>query len=121
MIAYQPVYQTRTLASSRPSHWSNPSNPLHLSAPVPPPLPDFLLTGYTGLAGWLEGVIVLGITGAAAWVGIKTGLDKKSGKAMRIVGWAGGGGSALLGLLYIAGKTGVGQAVGLPAVRVTPD
>jgi len=88
---------------------------------APPAMPDFLLTGYTGVTGFLEGILVLAVTGAAAWVGIRTGLDKKAGKVLRAAGWVGGGGSALLGALYLAGKTGLSGGTGIPAVRVSPS
>lgn len=86
---------------------------------VPPPSPDVLFTGYTGIPGLLETMTVIAITGAGAWVGIKTGLRGK-GKYMKAAGWVGGIGSALLGLLYLGSKSGIGQMVGLPAVRITP-
>ena len=84
-------------------------------------MPDFLFTGYTGIPGVLETLAVLGITGAAAYVGIQTGLDKSSAKPMKYAGWVGGVGSALMGLLYLGAKSGVGDMIGLPAVRVSPS
>lgn len=105
MIDYKPV-ATRLAATA---------------VPIPPPSPDVLYTGYTGAPGILETLAVLGITGAAAWVGITTGLDKSANKTRQYAGWVGGVGSALLGLLYLGGKSGVNQMVSLPAVRVTPD
>lgn len=91
-----------------------------LAAPVPPPEPDFLMTGYTGLPGALEMVAVLAITAAAAWTGIRAGTSGTT-KTVRAAGWIGGIGSALFGLLYIGGKTGYGPGFGIPALRVTPS
>lgn len=90
------------------------------SPAVPPPSPDPLFTGYTGTPGILETLLVLGATGAATWLGITTALDKSSSQPKQIAGWVGGVGAALAGLLYLAGKTGLNQIAGLPAVRVTP-
>jgi len=88
---------------------------------VPPPAPDFLFTGYTGVPGFLEALAVLAITGSAAWLGITTGLDKNQSRVRKTVGWIGGAGSALLGLLYLGQKSGVSQRIGIPVVRVSPD
>jgi hypothetical protein len=87
----------------------------------PPPMPDFMLSGYTGPASILETVAVLAVTGAAAWVGIRTGLGKTPNRTLKIAGWTAGVGSALLGILYLGGKSGIGTLIGLPAVRVTPS
>lgn len=91
------------------------------SAPVPPPSPDVLYTGYTGIPGIFETLVVLGATGAAAWLGITTGLDKSASQTKKIAGWVGGVGAAIAGLLYLGGKSGLNQAVSFPAVRVTPN
>lgn len=87
---------------------------------VPPPAPDFLFTGYTGLPGFVESAAVLTITAAAAWAAIRTGMDSEN-TYLKAAGWVGGLGSALLGLLYLGGKSGIGSDIGLPAVRVTPS
>jgi len=87
---------------------------------IPPPSPDPLFTGYTGALGAVETLLVLAATGAAAWLGITTALDKNSSQTKKIAGWTGGVGAALAGLLYLGGKSGLNQSVGLPAVRVTP-
>lgn len=90
-----------------------------LGEPVPPPGPDPIFTGYTGIPGWIEAVLVLGVTSAAAWAGIRTGMGKGN-TTLKSAGWVGGVGSALLGILYLGAKSGLGDRVGLPAVRVTP-
>jgi Trk-type K+ transport system membrane component len=84
-------------------------------------MPDFMLTGYTGFPSIVETVAVLAVTGAAAWVGIRTGLSKTAGRSLKYAGWVGGVGSALLGLLYVGGKSNLGSLINLPAVRVTPS
>ena len=88
---------------------------------VPPPAPDFLFAGYTGVPGFLEALLVLAITGSAAWLGVTTGLDKGESKTRKTVGWVAGVGSAILGVLYLGQKTGVSQRIGIPVVRVSPD
>lgn len=95
------------------------AKPLGQAIAAPPPGPDPIFTGYTGIPGWIEAVLVLGVTSAAAFVGIKTGMRKGS-QAIQAAGWVGGVGSALLGILYLGAKSGLGDKVGLPAVRVTP-
>lgn len=111
MIAYKPVPLSRKLGQAiAPS----------VSA-VPPPSPDVLYTGYTGIPGIFEGLAVLAATGAAAWLGITTGMNKSESRTKRIAGWTGGIGAALAGLLYLGGKSGLNQTVSFPAVRVTPN
>jgi hypothetical protein len=108
MINYPPVRQP---INSRLSAVSMP----------PPPAPDTLFTGYTGIPGFIESAIVLSISSAAAWIGIRAGMDKGSSPTLKAAGWVGGVGSALLGLLYLGGKSGYNQNLSLPAVRVTPS
>ncbi len=102
-----------------------PMKQASLGAPAisaqPPPMPDFMLTGYTGAPSVVETVAVLAVTGAAAWVGIRTGLSKTASRSFKYAGWVAGVGSVLLGLLYVGGKSGLGTQIGLPAVRVTPS
>lgn len=99
--------------------------PRTVQVPLPavglPPGPDPLFTGYAGIPGFIEAALVLTITSAGAWVGIRTGMERSSSKYLKAAGWVGGIGSALLGLLYVGGKSGYGSDVGLPAVRVTPS
>jgi len=90
-------------------------------APVLPPGPDPLYTGYTGIPGIVETLAVVAATGSAAWLGITTALDKSESQTKKIAGWVGGVGAAIAGLLYLGGKTGLNQMAYLPAVRVTPD
>lgn len=71
--------------------------------------------GYQGFPGIVETLLVLGLSGAAAYTGVRTGLNKSATKLNRGLGWAGGLGSALLGILYLGAKANVG---GIPQVRV---
>lgn len=112
MIGYQQAYRP---AYARLSQGSS------VAPVVPPPSPDVLFTGYTGVPGFLEALAVLTITGAAAWAGIRTGMKRNENTYVKAAGWIGGVGAGLLGLLYLGSKSGVGQTVGLPAVRVTPS
>lgn len=91
-----------------------------LPTPVLPPSPDPIFTGYTGVPGAIETLLVLAATGAAAWLGITTALEKNVSQPKKIAGWVGGVGAALAGLLYLGAKSGLNQTAGLPAVRVTP-
>lgn len=95
----------------------------HLSQVVPtsspPPDPDLIFVGFTGLPGVLETLAVIAVTGAATWTGIRAAQTSREPYA-KAVGWVGGVGSALLGLLYLGTKTGITGQVGLPTVRVAP-
>lgn len=91
-----------------------------LTSVAPPPPVDVLYSGYDGAIGVVEAIGIVGITSAAAWVGISTGL-KTTNPYLKAAGWVGGVGSILLGLLYLGSKTGVGQMVGIPALRVVPS
>lgn len=101
---------------------AQPASPRFLGAPAqtPPPPIDPFYTSYDGILGVVESVVVLSALGAAAYLGISTGIRKKDSTG-KVVGWVAGAGSALLGLLYLGGKSGLGDVVGLPAVRVTPS
>lgn len=105
--AYRPAYARPMMAQARPV------------AALPPP-PDFLFTGYGGAAGFLETAAVLTFSAAAVWVGVRTGLKRTENAYVRAAGWVGGIGVALMALLYLGGKTGMGQELGIPAVRISP-
>ena len=68
------------------------------------------------LGGIVETLLVVAISGAAAYTGVKTGLNKGQTKTNRALGWAGGVGGALIGLLYLGTKAGMSS---IPQVRVT--
>jgi hypothetical protein len=89
------------------------------SSTPPPPVIDTVFAGYEGVPGVLATVGVLAVTGAAAYLGIKTGLEAE-GKTKKALGWVAGVGSALLGLLYLGGKSGLTIGTGAPAVNVYP-
>lgn len=99
--------------------------PRTMSVPIPmpalPPTIDPVYSSFEGVPGFLETILVLTVSSAAAWAGIRTGMSKGNGRYLRAAGWVGGVGSALFGLLYLGGKSGLNQAVSLPAVRVTPS
>lgn len=113
MIAFRPAPLRTTMGQIAPI--VPPAQPA-----VPPPGPDPLFVGYTGLPGLVEALAVLAVTSSAAWIGIRAGM-KETDVYLRAAGWVGGIGSALFGLLYLGGKSGLGQEAGIPAVRVTPS
>lgn len=86
---------------------------------VAPPAPDVIFTGYTGTVGFLETLTVLGITGAAALIGIRAGT-REANKYLRAAGWVGGIGSLLFGLMYLGSKSEIWKGSGIPALRVSP-
>lgn len=110
MLAFQP-------AKLQPAMGRAVARPLGES--VPPPGPDPIFTGYTGIPGFVEAALVLTILGAAGWSSFRAASTRDTADR-QIVGWIGGVGSALLGLLYLGAKSGLGDRIGLPAVRVTP-
>jgi hypothetical protein len=73
-------------------------------------------SGYTGVPGALETLVVLGVAASAAWVGVRTGMSKQPNTLVKTAGWVGGIGSGLLGLLYLGQKAGINS--GLPKVQV---
>lgn len=107
MLSYTPAPRKLSLSQIAPSI-------------SPPPSPNVLMTGYEGVPGVLETVFGLGIAAAATVTGIHVGLTSKD-KYMKTLGWVGGVGAALLGLLYLGTKSGVGNYVGLPAIRFSPS
>lgn len=114
MRPYQPVFANRRDAMGQ--------SPLPLVSPslVPPtPTIDAVFAGYEGWQGVLTSLAVLGVTGSAAWVGIKTALGTQS-MPLKAAGWVGGVGSALLGLLYLGAKTGLTIGTPVPAMTVYP-
>lgn len=120
MIAFQPVYARRM--------GQNDAAAAPVSDPAKTPAagtadtaPVVAVTAYTGVRGFIETVAVLGVVSAAAWTGVRVGLNKDSKKIQRIAGWVGGVGSALVGLLYLGSKTGVTRMIALPQVQVVPS
>lgn len=112
MISHRPVPYTSGL---------RPGLGAPMPAAAPPPAPDVLYSGYDGVLGLLETILVLGATSAGAYVGIRTATGKESNPYIKAAGWVGGVGAALAGLLYLGEKTGVGEMIGLPAVRISPS
>lgn len=125
MIPFEPIYaRARYMGQATPA--ATPAAPVAPApvapAPVAPiaPAPAVAITSYTGVPGFLETVTVLGISGAAAWTGIRAGMNKQSPQMNRIAGWVGGVGGALIGLLYLGAKTGVTRMAALPQIKVVP-
>lgn len=96
MIAFRPV-PLRTRMGVAPLPMPPAGMP---GAPAPVLAP--------GAAGILEGILIVGITAAAAYLGITTGMGNGS-STQKTVGWASGIGSALLGLLYLGNRAGIWQ------------
>jgi small basic protein len=89
-------------------------------APTVATAPASVTTTYSGVPGFVETVAVLGVSAAAAYTGVRAGMNKTMNKTNRIAGWVGGIGAALVGLLYLGGKTGVSRQISLPSVQVIP-
>lgn len=117
MLHYAPALRGAPLGKPRPVTSMNPAS---LGEVAPPPGPDPIFTEYSGMAGYVETLAVLAITGSAAWLSIRTALAFRQNPYIQAAGWVGGVGSALLGLFYVGAKSGLGSQVGLPAVRVNP-
>jgi len=121
MIQFQPVYaRARVLGQAAPAAPAAPAPaPAPAAAPAPV-VPVVASTSYTGVPGFLETVAVLGISAAAAWTGVRAGMNKQAPQVNRIAGWVGGVGGALIGLLYLGTKTGVTRTIALPQIQVSP-
>lgn len=113
MRPYQPAYSRFNVMGQAAPVSAPPAAPATVAV-----APATVTTTYTGIPSVLESVLVLGIAGAAAYTGVRAGRDKSMKKANRIAGWVGGVGSALIGLLYLGGKTGISKSVSLPSVQV---
>lgn len=116
MQPYTPVYASRKATAQVQLAGAELS-----AAPAPTPTPtiDAVFAGYQGIPGLAATAGVLAITAAAAWVGIKTGLQADN-MPMKAAGWVGGVGSALLGLFYLGQKSGLTIGTGAPGVNVYP-
>lgn len=122
MIAFQPVYsRARYMGQAAPAApAAPPAAPAAAPAAVAPVAPIVTTTSYTGLPGFLETVAVLGVSAAAAWTGVRAGMNKSTPKLQRAAGWVGGVGGALIGLLYLGTKTGITRTIALPQIQVNP-
>lgn len=119
MIAFEPVYsRARYMGQAAPVV---PAAPAAVPAPAAIPAPPVVtMTSYTGVPGFLETVAVLGVSAAAAWTGVRAGMNKSTPKLQRAAGWVGGVGGALIGLLYLGTKTGITRSIALPQIQVNP-
>jgi hypothetical protein len=115
MYQYSPVFARRSSIGQAAPTAAPAAAPAQAPAVVQTPA---TVTTYQGVPGFVETVAVLGVSAAAAYTGIKAGMNKGNNKTNRIAGWVGGVGGALIGLLYLGGKTGVSQQVKLPSVQV---
>lgn len=118
MIGYVPVtsFSRRSLGVAAPPFSFKRAMGQEVRQPPAP-----VLMEYKGFPGILETMAVLSILGAGTWIGIRTGLQKNQKDLTRGAGWVAGVGSALLALMYLGAKTGVGQEVGVPGVSVYPS
>lgn len=119
MIAFQPVYsRARYMGQAAPVAPAAPAAAPAAAAPAP--MPVVTTTSYTGVPGFVETVAVLAVSGAAAYTGVRAGMNKSITKVQRAAGWIGGVGGALIGLLYLGSKTGITKTIMLPQVQVVP-
>lgn len=115
MYSYAPVTARRFSVGQTPGGAVAPGA---VSAPIVAAAPATVTTTYQGLPGFLETVAVLGVSAAAAYTGVRKGMDKSAKKVDKIIGWVGGIGAGLVGLLYLGGKTGISRQVSLPSIQV---
>lgn len=121
MIAFQPVYaRGRYMGQAAAPAPAAPAAPAAAPAVPVAPMPIVTTTSYTGVPGFLETVAVLGVSAAAAWTGVRAGMNKSTPKLQRAAGWVGGVGGALIGLLYLGTKTGITRSIALPQIQVNP-
>lgn len=120
MIAFQPVYSRNRYMGQAATPATAPATAPAPAPAAPAPVPVVTMTSYTGVPGFLETVTVLGISAAAAWTGVRAGMNKTSPKMQRVAGWVGGVGGAFIGLLYLGSKTGITKAIMLPQIQVVP-
>lgn len=122
MIAFQPVYSRGRYMGQTPAPAASPAPAAAApAAPAAAPIvPVVTTTSYTGVPGFLETVAVLGVSAAAAWTGVRAGMNKSTPKLQRAAGWVGGVGGALIGLLYLGTKTGITRSIALPQIQVNP-
>jgi hypothetical protein len=118
MYPYQPAYSRYGGILGQAAPVAPAPAPAAPAVPVVATAPAVVTTSYTGVPGFVETVVVLGASAAAAYTGVKAGLNKSGKKTDRIAGWVGGIGAGLIGLLYLGGKTGVSKSVSLPSVQV---
>ena len=124
MISYRPLPYRRSIGQAAPPAaapapaGAPPAAPAAAPPPAPAPAPAAPQhPGYTGVAGFGETVLALGIFSAATWIGIRTATSKQPNTLVKAAGWVGGVGSGLMGLLYLGQKVGVNA--GLPRVRIS--
>lgn len=117
MIAFKPVPLKFSMGQNTPPPL--PQGPA--SASVPPgqsatATPRFAIDEGWDIGSILMGAAVLGITGMAAYTGIKLGL-KETDPTQKTFDYVFGVGSALLAILYLGGRLNAGY----PALRITKN
>lgn len=83
---YAPQYQQHFVRQQFLSQTPAPMAPVQVASPD------------TSVKKTVGTIVTLGVTSAAAWVGINQGLKKGGGKTLKVAGWVGGVGAAVLGL-----------------------
>lgn len=114
MIAFRPVPLKMRMGQG-PTMPRMPRNPAGaMGQQSPTATPRFSIDEGWDLTSILIGAAVLGVTGMAAYTGIKLGL-KETDSTQKAFDYIFGVGSALIAILYLGGKLNAG----VPAVRIT--
>lgn len=115
MIAFRPVpLKLRMGQSATPPLPQGPAGAPGTALPAATGTPRFALDEGWDLGSILMGAAVLGVTGMAAYTGIKLGL-KETDSTQKTFDYIFGVGSALLAILYLGGRLNTGY----PALRIT--
>lgn len=119
MIAFRPVPLKMRMGQG-PSIPPMPQGPAGTATDVTgrsaTATPRFAIDEGWDLTGILLGAAVLGVTGMAAYTGIKLGL-KETDSTQKAFDYIFGVGSALLAILYLGGRFNAGY----PALRITKN
>lgn len=117
MIAFRPVPLKMRMGQG-PSMPRMPQGPAGAmgQAATATGTPRFALDEGWDLTSILIGAAVLGVTGMAAYTGIKLGL-KETDNTQKVFDYIFGVGSALLAILYLGGRLNAGA----PAFRITKN
>lgn len=115
MIAFKPVPLKLSMGqSTTPPLPQGPVGAAGIAPQSAGGTPRFAIDEGWDLGSILMSAAVLGITGAAAYTGIKLGLKETEG-TQKTFDYLFGVGSALLFVLYLGGRLNVGA----PALRIT--
>jgi hypothetical protein len=111
MIAFRPVPLKLRMGQS-----TLPQGPASVVGQSATAVPRFAIDEGWDIGSILMGAAVLGITGMAAYTGIKLGL-KETDNTQKTFDYVFGVGSALLAILYLGGRLNAGY----PALRITKN